>query len=103
MPIHWLHRFQNSKVADDYADFYDGTWDSGGAKSEEPFTAIGPANTPVWNGSNANGTKHTTRYAGASVVATGAADSTSPLGSTDNRPKTQNHRYYALSPVITVE
>ena len=52
MPIYWLN---GKKVADDYADFYDGTWDNENKRKNES----GNANTltQAWTGSNHNGTK----------------------------------------------
>ena len=61
VPIYWL---DGAKVADDYADFYDGTWDSGAdaALDEEGMAASGVA--LAWTGSDVDGTAHATAYLG---------------------------------------
>ena len=51
VPIYWLN---GAKVADDYADFYDGSWDSV-AKRSHLGRAVG-SDYLVWTGSQANGT-----------------------------------------------
>ena len=52
VPIHWL---SGSKVADDYGDFYDGTWDDETNRRHENGTlTIFPID--VWTGSNNDGT-----------------------------------------------
>ena len=50
VPVYWLG---GEKVADDYADLYDGSWDSGNAKTETGGGATGD----VWTGTNSDGTK----------------------------------------------
>ena len=51
VPIYWL---DGERVADDYADFYDGSWASYSAKNE-----LGADDQPglLWTGSNEDGTK----------------------------------------------
>ncbi|MDE2790444.1 MAG: hypothetical protein OXI81_08475 [Paracoccaceae bacterium] len=100
VPIYWL---RGEKVADDYADFYDGSWNSVAAKDEHggsPGFADERGGGVVFaaTGSNADGTKHATAYAGASSVRWGGV--TSPLSQTD-RPNGRG-AIYALSPVLTV-
>ena len=56
VPIYWV---AGDRVADNYADFYDGSWDSRARKTE-----TGGSNSPghlggIWTGSNEDGTKHT--------------------------------------------
>ncbi len=58
VPIYWLN---GAKIADDYADFYDGNWDSYARKNEHGSGA--PSNR-VWTGSNNNGTKESARLLG---------------------------------------
>ena len=50
VPIYWLN---GAKVADDYADFYDGNWDSNAPKNQLGNNA---ANIAVWTGSKRDGT-----------------------------------------------
>ena len=92
VPIYWLG---GAKVADDYADFYDGSWDSSASRGRVGNTIPHEA----WTGSNADGTKHASAYAGASQVRYG--DSANPL-SYNNSSATIPSALYALSPVITV-
>ena len=99
VPIYWLG---GAKVADDYADFYDGSWDSRAGKTETGGSFSGGS----WTGSNANGTKHSTYYAGASSVQFGTLFGTisDPISHTFIGANTANVvRLYALSPVITVQ
>ena len=51
VPIHWLN---GNQVADNYADFYDNSWDDQANPKTESGNAIGPRN--VWTGSNSDGT-----------------------------------------------
>ncbi len=94
--IYWLN---GNKLADNYADFYDNTWDDYTVKNEHGNTAIAG---DVWTGSNTNGTKRSTEYLGASHPSTGFPDGVdSPLnsGSTDS---SQVYSFYGLSPVFEV-
>ena len=104
VPIHWLG---GSQVADDYEDFYDGSWDdeanpkdeSGSARSlsataEQPFT-----------GSNNDGTE-SSRTLGESLIRVGEPDSTvsgrGPIDGNASRAATPSRPFYALSPVFAV-
>ena len=99
VPVYWLN---GAKLADDYADLYDGGWDSNAIRLQDGTTL---AAALVWTGSTSAGT----------------ADDDHPLGSDNNvmvgRPETQGielnndgvpsgeantYRLYALSPLITV-
>ena len=98
VPIYWV---KGAKVADDYADFYDGSWDSRAAKSE-----TGVINTYVnyiRTGSNNDGTKHArpAGYRPTSRYGSLAEPSDSPI-SEDNLLASFGVTLYALSPVITV-
>ena len=98
IPIHWLG---GAKVADSYADFYDDGWDSLQGKNE---LAGDLRPQVIYTGSNANGTERQFRYAGATShvrYGTLALASPSPLSHAD-RPRSETHRLYALSPVLTV-
>ncbi len=97
VPIYWLN---GDQVADDYADFYDGSWDSY-AKRNENGATMG-AET-IWTGSNDNGTKHNSDYLGATNVQLGQlAGSNSPFTALAGT-NTGNRNFYGLSPVFTVE
>ena len=94
--VHWLG---GEKVADDYADLYDGDWDSVSGKTEagNGYTGL------VWTGGNKAGQKSGQRYAGAAEVRLGdLSDVVSPLSSPNARASSETHPIYALSPVITV-
>ena len=93
VPIYWLG---GDKVADDYRDFYDGSWDSRNAKYENGGSAV---NRLVATGSNRDGTK-SSRPAGSSGVQFG----TTSTGGEINGGwllSSENEHLYALSPVLT--
>ena len=95
--IYWLN---GAKVADDYTDLYDGSWDNYAGKTE---TGANNSRNLVWTGSNTNGTKHSTQFLGRSsnvrqgVLISGSnpINGGSVVGS-NQRP------FLALSPVFTV-
>ena len=98
--IWWLG---GCKVATNYADFYDQTWDCVQIHRNESGLARGRNN--VLTGSNSDGTKHATEHLGNSttLVRFGLA---APLFDPINRgriTKTVVHRFYGLSPVFKVE
>ena len=103
VPIYWLN---GNKAADDYADFYDGNWDSNVPRNQNGGTF---GSTPVvWTGSNDDGTEATTVLG----VSLGAGPHTTRVGApkTDHREIDNNQvgttsnslNLYGLSPVITV-
>ena len=97
VPIYWLG---GAKVADDYADFYDGSWDSRAGKTETG----GSYTTGVWTGSDADGTRHAFHFPG-SVGGVGRIGSLSLAGKAINWNFAfgiSTYPLYALSPVITV-
>ncbi len=95
--IWWL---AGQKVADDYADFYDGSWDSRNHKNEYGTRT---SHDRVWTGSLNNGSVHPTQRAGLAIGNTRLArlGSGSPLSS-DARSSAQEHRIFGLSPIFTV-
>ena len=108
--IHWLN---GARVADDYADFYDGDWDSVAGRQESG--ASRPLdNIHVYTGSNADGTRHTGSYIGhrtsfnapLSGVMTGSnrqgACNGGPIDSGCAINPINNGHFYGLSPVFTV-
>ena len=106
VPIHWL---DGTKVADDYADFYDGSWDDEANPSARGGDMISPDR--VWTGSGSDGTEKFTsgnlsRAFGATgnLVGTGRLDHSSagPLDSDESFSPNTNYRYYALSSVFAV-
>ena len=97
VPIYWVG---GAKVADDYADFYDGSWDSRAAKTQTG--ARWSSRFDVWTGTNADGTRHASAYAGASRVRYGRPTGGSALSLSDSRFPFLPFSLYALSPTITV-
>ena len=96
VPIYWLN---GEKVADNYGDFYDGSWDSikftnadGSLESQESFS--------IWTGSHANGTRHNWHLGYSGIVRHGL--STRYLMSDNGATPDSEHRFYALSPVFEV-
>ena len=91
------------RSADNYADFYDGSWDSIAGKTESGGTPLIPQ--IIWTGSNSDGTKHTNHAGHSSRVQVGSASTNhsnlAPL-SHSNWPRTGTVHLYALSPVLTV-
>ena len=107
VPIYWLGGSNSNKVADNYADFYDGNWDSYVNTNEngaDTGNGSGAGNATVWTGSNNNGTRHSSNPLGATNVQYGQLF----LGSTNapfNRGSIGNsnsRHLYGLSPVFTV-
>ena len=97
-PIWWV---KGEKVADNYADFYDGSWDSRIARNEYGTTPIDEQR--VWTGSLSNGHHPGSGYAGhfGVEVRRGHLKTGDPLnaGSTNSGAK---YRLYGLSPIFTV-
>ncbi len=96
VPIHWLG---GEKVADDYADLYDKSWDSVNGRTEGGVSYTGL----VWTGGNKMGEKSGLRYAGAAEVRLGdLGDATLPLSSPTVKASGEAYPLYALSPVFIV-
>ena len=98
VPIYWLG---GPKVADNYADFYDGTWDARyayherGGKVEKGF---------VFTGSEGDGTKHPLYFMGSLIAVNGSwvrGDSAKVGGGGPGDYGGSGH-IYGLSPVLTV-
>ncbi len=108
--IHWLN---GNKVADDYTDFYDGSWDDEANDKEEDGTD-GPDTTMdgnfPWTGCEHNGTEATfgssSRALGASAARLGIPNSSvtsyGPLSSATNPSSSDRHPMYGLSQVFEV-
>ena len=103
--IYWL---DGNKLADDYADFYDGSWDSYANTTEQGGSGR-EGLTVAWTGSNQDGTAYPGQELGGSdKVRTGflesGRDPLSQSGFVPDRPPLDTVRfpYLALSPVFTV-
>ena len=110
VPIYWLN---GTKVADEYEDFYDGSWDDeANDKNQLGFNGLDTSNAAnyPWTGCNDDGTERTVSgisvALGASAVTVGRPNSTDtdngPIGSATTRSKTQHRPMYGLSAVFTV-
>ena len=103
VPIYWMN---GNKVADDYPDFYDGSWDSEMASGRAGIPSS--AQVPVWTGSQDDGTEALTsgnsRALGESQVRYGRLNGTgNPLNTTANSDPTLaglSLHYYALSGIF---
>ena len=101
LPIYWLN---GSKVADDYEDFYDGTWNDEANPRSRAGIVSHSVNDEVWTGSLSDGMAHSTAF-GTSLVEIGRLNgSGGPLNAAlaydPNSLRLQP--YYALSEVFTV-
>ncbi len=116
VPVYWV---SGQKVADDYADFYDASWDSCVARDESggsvalPNTDANLANA-IWTGTNHDGTAETAHALGTAMprvaILTESCDSrysatAFPLRfqfTTGTKANTSNRYLYGLSPVFKV-
>ena len=101
VPIYWVG---GDKVADDYADFWDGSWDS-----TSPRLATGGTSSErfdVWTGSNDDGTKHASQHAGTTGnVVTGEVGHlkrNDPI-TYSSAARGEYNELYGLTQVITVD
>ena len=112
IPIYWVN---GNKVADDYEDFYDGSWDDE-VNDKNEFSTNGPdtsqsANHP-FTGCTDNGTEAFTSALSAALgnptrtVRTGLPDgnnsNTGPISGPFNTPSTDHRPMYGISAVFTV-
>ena len=95
VPIHWMG---GDKVADDYADLYDLSWDSVSGTTETGGSYTGL----VWTGSNGRGETSLRSYAGAAQVRMADLGDARPLSSPTAKASSESYPLYALSPVVTV-
>ena len=104
MPIYWLN---GSKIADNYAGFYDGGWDDEANPRNESGNLITGTVGRIWTGCNHDGTAKADQYLGASGgrVAYGNLNHSThgPLSNSGNgaNPGLQG-RLYAISPLYAV-
>ena len=109
VPIYWLN---GARVADDYADFYDGTW----ADEANPTNGLGNARslagTAPWTGTNDDGTElfdgAASRAVGQASVSVGGLGSTIPGAGPLNGggaafASTQERPLYGLWHVMVVD
>ena len=109
VPIYWLN---GSKVADDYADLYDGSWDDEANPTRRDGNTVSPGQ--VWTGSNNDGTENrnaspdrTKGLGGNPVVRIGHLNNSTagndPLHAAASLSRALTTLpFYALSPVFVV-
>ncbi len=105
VPIHWLG---GAKVADDYADFYDNTWDNEAAAAIRSETGMAGAfsNAPeVWTGTAASGVKAFSYHLGSGnnlgLKGRPGSNSGGPIdGGEPTEVVTATHGLYGLSPLF---
>ena len=101
VPIYWLG---GTKVADEYTDFYDGSWDSkvGEARNESGGTAASIAT--VWTDSNSDGTKDSNFPLGSSASFSRLGNPRIPTAGISNAlgAIATSYPLYGLSPVFQV-
>ena len=107
VPIYWLN---GSKVADNYADFYDGSWDDEANPRNQSGRSIAGTLSAA-TGSNDGGTEYfagdnSSHALGKATLRSGRLNDNrpgiNPL-SAGNRGAGSSSRFYALSPVFTVK
>ena len=107
VPIYYLN---GAKVADNYSDFYDGTWDSHDPTNELGTTSSAMA---VWTGSQSNGIKHSDPLGNQTSKTVRMGNPTSSVsGDVLSATLIRNHTFkdrsyllpfYGLSPVFEVK
>ena len=94
--IYWVN---GAKVADNTADFYDGSWDSRAGRTQSGSAVANSER--MWTGSNSNGTKHASDYLGSSDKCRfGSMSGSTPLSVNSNSIRSNMYRLFALSPVF---
>ena len=107
VPIYYLN---GAKVADNYSDFYDGTWDS-----PDPTNELGTSSSAmaVWTGSQSNGMKHANPLGNRTSKTVRMGNPTSSVsGDVLSATLIRNHTFkdrsyllpfYGLSPIFEVK
>ncbi len=101
VPVYWLN---GAKVADDYADLYDGDWDSNAFHFTHGTAYTATDRFLVWTGSTGSGEARAGRALGDAQPGLGALSTTGgeELEAADASQSSESRRLYALSPLITV-
>ena len=109
VPIYWLN---GPKIADDYADFYDGSWDNESNASDRDEDGVNSANTSVsfsrpYTGCADDGTEEffggDSRALGESTVRQGRLNgSGGPIDGNASLNAAAVRRFYGLSAVFTI-
>ena len=96
VPIYWM---KGAKVADNYGDFFDDSWNSNAAKNESGASRTGR----VWTGTFVNGDPKQDQRAGDNLVSWGDPSSSSGMLLEGSAPNTNSYRLLAFSPVFQVQ
>ena len=106
VPIYWLN---GAKVADEYEDFYDGSWDDEvNDKNQLGFNGLDTSNVTnyPWTGCDDDGTEATGMALGDTTPRVGRPNSTDtgngPIGSVTTESSSSHRPMYGLSAVFTV-
>ena len=106
VPIYWLN---GAKVADEYEDFYDGSWDEEAIdKNQLGFNGLDTSNATnyPWTGCDDDGTEATGMALGDASPRVGRPNSTAtgngPIGSVTTEANISHRPMYGLSAVFTV-
>ena len=105
VPIYWMG---GAKVADDYGDFWDGSWDANASSDRRnrlgQASNSGTRNDWPWTGTNDDGTRSQGPL-GTTIPMRGAFDPNDPIAHFRGYvwSWSQQHAFYALSPVFAVE
>ena len=105
-PIYWVRSgtvFASDRVADDYADFYDGSWNTFIGRTESG--GLTGLLSPFWTGTNTDGTTHATEFMGATgnianIIYWIVSSQSTVLAVSEESFRT--YRIGALSPVFQV-
>ncbi len=108
VPIYWLN---GARVADDYADFYDGAWENEDKPRNGSGTLYSPADPAPWTGTDHDGTElfdgAASRAVGQATVGAGAPGSTAnnagPLNGAAAFASSEERPLYGLWPVMVVD
>ena len=99
VPIHWLN---GDKVADNYQDFYDGSWDNKSGKGKNEFGNSFSDSRFIFTGSQNNGVASVPQpLGGSSTVRTVRLQDSATLTSGQDNKLSSRH-FFALSPVFRV-
>ena len=103
-PIYWVRAGTvnaSNRAADDYADFYDGTWQNSSSGRTESGNLYGFFSGRLWTGTNTNGTTHGTQFMGASASTIRWRIQSGSI-TTDGGAPSRSQNIVALSPVFQV-
>ena len=100
-----IYYYKGDKVADDYQDFYDGSWDSSNPRTREGTAAHDRFGVIVFTGTDRKGKKAESHRLGSGgrVAVSRPRHLEPPLGYDDaiTYDSTERRRFYALSEVLT--